>query len=163
MPTFVIALEPFERWWPSVQALAITNWKETDWNGGKHDGGLNEEVYRHASEMGSYLAFIARDESDTVVGYSCFWVSFNAQCKDRLDALADVIYIAPEYRSGNTLGRDLLIESEKYLTQIQCDVLIHAVRPHTKDWSPVLQRMGYTHIETLWAKPLPKTPIVSDT
>jgi hypothetical protein len=151
MPQVVLASEPIASCWDELQALARDNWLETDWEH-KHQVDLDRPTYDAAQAAGRYASITARCDG-VLIGYAGFWVSHNAHCRTRLDALQDVVYLAPEYRQGSHIGAELLRYSEGLLAAMGCHVVIHAVRP-VRDFGTVLHRMGYQPIETLWGKSL---------
>jgi len=89
----------------------------------------------------------------TLIGYATFFVSSNPHYMTSLQAVEDVLFVAPEHRGGRA-GIGLIRFSEAELKKDGAEVVYH----HTKIAHPmlgkVLAKEGYEPIETIFAKRL---------
>ena len=120
-----------ELWWDKDQALDI-----------------DLETYYHSCENNRYPIFTARDNGK-LIGYSTYFVQFHVHHKSVLTAIHDVLFVLPEYRGK--VGKELLQYSENELKNLGVNMIMQAVTPMI-DFSPLLKRMGYKELETLYVK-----------
>jgi len=146
-PNLTFALEPasqalFEEMMPLLEA----NHDETEW---AKDITLNPDwdAYLRLEVAGLLRVFTARVD-EQLVGYAVFTVSSGIHHKQCLQAVHDIMFIAREHRgTGLRLIRFADAELEAEGTQI----IFHSVKV-SHDYSPVLKRLGYEHVETIWAR-----------
>jgi hypothetical protein len=96
--------------------------------------------YTKIAELGSLLVVGARDK-DKLVGYSVFYISEMMHYMTTLSASNDVVYLAPEYRTGFA-GVKLIKASETALKARGVTKVIWHVK-FAKDFRKILYRMGY--------------------
>lgn len=137
--------------WDELMALATAHYAEvTPWP----DLLLNpcREAYRQLEVGGGLRLFVAReDESGKAVGYASFVVSRSLH-HDSLQAYHDALYLVPHHRQGGA-GLRLIDHAGRCLAAEGVQVVYqHAKTNH--DHGPVLRRLGYEPIETVWAKRL---------
>lgn len=109
------------------------------------------DVYAQAEELGKLRCFSARVGGD-LVGYLAHIVNWNPHYRSSLQAIQDVIFIAPE-RRGLFAGSRLIAYADACLTQEGVQAVYH----HAKAAFPmdsILRRNGYALVDTLWAKRL---------
>lgn len=100
---------------------------------------------------GNFVFFTARDKNN-IVGYVAFFINPNMHYMTSLQAVQDVLYVLPEYR-GQGLGERLIQASDGYLRDRGVDMVYHHVKTY-KEFGPLLERNGYTHLENIYAKRL---------
>lgn len=112
---------------------------------------IDWDVYEGAEEMGKLRCFSARVGGD-LVGYLGYLVNTNPHYKGSLQAVQDVIFIAPE-RRGLFAGSRLIAYADACLAQEGVQAVYH----HAKAAFPmdsILRRNGYELVDTLWARRL---------
>lgn len=108
-------------------------------------------AYEQCEALGKLRCFAARVEED-LIGYVGYLVNHNPHYKGSLQAVQDVLYLAPE-RRGLFAGSRLIAYADRCLAAEGVQVVYH----HTKAAFPidsVLKRNGYELVDTLWAKRL---------
>ena len=108
-------------------------------------------MYEKADELGKLRCFSARIDGE-LVGYVGHIVNLAPHYKGSLQAVQDVIFMAPE-RRGLFAGSRLIAYSDQCLAAEGVQVVYH----HTKAAFPmdsILKRNGYELVDTLWAKRL---------
>lgn len=111
------------------------------------------ERYYQVEDMGHLALFVARDEGK-IVGYSVFYLDQSIQYRSSYQANQDLLYLDPSYR-GKGLGRDFLKWIDEQLEALGVQVVFH----HTKiahDFSPLLEDLGYQHVDKVYARRLDK-------
>jgi GNAT superfamily N-acetyltransferase len=143
------SLHPF---WEDALPLFERHWQEiAHW----HDIPLvpDTEAYERAEAAGMLRIYTVRGTDGSLYGYAMFFVRHNVHYATSLQAVQDVVFIAPEFRLG-TLGMRLLRFADD---QLRADG-VQAVHHHQKLAHPalgkVLERQGYEAVETIWVKRL---------
>ena len=108
------------------------------------------ERYRALEKAGKLLAIFAKVGGE-LVGYSVFILGTNMHYRDLKTANNDVLFLAKPYRNGTTLGLRLIRESEKRLLELGVNKVIWHIKK-SRDFGPVLARMGYIEEEVLMGK-----------
>lgn len=116
--------------------------------------GFNESLYIALEAAGGLRVFTARDNG-ALVGYAVFFLQLHPHHTSALYAMEDMLYVLPA-RRGFT-GARLIRFVERELAADGVQVITQAV-PVTNDWSKLLERMGYTPIEQIYAKRLDRVP-----
>ena len=109
------------------------------------------DVYEMAEAQGKLRCFSARFGGD-LVGYLAHIVNWNPHYRSSLQAIQDVIFIAPE-RRGLFAGSRLIAYADACLAEEGVQAVYH----HAKAAFPmdsILKRNGYELVDTLWAKRL---------
>lgn len=97
--------------------------------------------------------FTARQFGE-LVGYAVFFVSANKHYTTSLQAVQDILYVHPSKR-GTLLGVRLISYCDAALRDCGVQVVYqHVKRAH--DFGPLLRRLGYEEVDTIWAKRLDK-------
>lgn len=116
---------------------------------------INWPVYEAAEAGGKFRLFLVRVDGE-IAGYAAYFVNHNPRYMSSLQAVQDVIFLAPEHRGG-TLGYRLIAFADKALAAEGCQ----CVYQHQKNAHPALGRLleaqGYEAVETIWAKRLDRT------
>lgn len=107
-----------------------------------------------AAETGGRLRIFTVRIGGALVGYCCFILNHNPHYKSSLQAVQDILFLAPEHRHAR-IGAHLLMYCER---QLKAEG-VQAIYQHTKakpelDMGPLLKRLGYELVDTLWAKRL---------
>lgn len=142
--------------WPELMPLVREHWQEIRWDD-RTEFDPDCERYNAAEQAGAYIIFTLRSEAGEhgrpLIGYSAFWISHSIQRKDSLEAAQEGIYLRPDCRAG-WLGAELIGESDKALRAMGVAVVYQHVRTGRRDFGPVLHRLGYEPIETIYARNL---------
>ncbi|MGH8200318.1 MAG: GNAT family N-acetyltransferase [Steroidobacteraceae bacterium] len=108
-------------------------------------------AYEAAEGNGGLRLFTVRMVEE-LLGYACYLVRANPHYLSSVQAVQDVLFIAPECRKAR-LGAELLRYSEGELAGEGVEVIYqHSKVAHPMD--ALLRRLGYEQIETTWAKRL---------
>lgn len=148
----VVAVEPVDRIWYELMPLLERHWAEiAHYKDIPLD--INQRKYNGLHVLGVLRVFTARLFGD-IVGYAAYIVDHNLHYQGSLQALQDVVFLAPEHRR-NGVGRLLLETADAHLRAEGVQVVYHHVK-HTHDFGPLLVSMGYTSIETIYGRRLDK-------
>jgi GNAT superfamily N-acetyltransferase len=136
--------------WDEILPLLEAHWREiTHYPDIALD--VDRALYEKLDSMGMLRCFTARVDG-RLVGYAAYLVKANLHYRQSLQANQDVLYLAPEYRRSR-IGSHMLLYADEQLRAEGVQV----VYQHTKlahDIGPVLQRLGYEPVETIYAKRL---------
>jgi GNAT superfamily N-acetyltransferase len=145
-----ITVEPIAAVWDEWLPLAAEHWQEVSWQPGTRED-LDKDLYQASEEAGSFIMFTARND-DVLVGYASFYVGRSAHRKGRIDAIQDAIYLMPAFRGH---AAQLIAAADRLLADRGVSSVAHSVR-NARNFGPVLERMGYRPIETVYARELMK-------
>ena len=111
------------------------------------------EAYDQVERAGRLKMFTVR-VGGVLVGYAAYIINHNPHYKSSLQAVQDVIFIAPAHRKAR-VGAHLILYADTYFRGQG----VQAVYQHSKakkelDMGPLLKRLGYELVDTLWAKRL---------
>ena len=136
--------------WDSLQPMLREHWAEI-----AHYQDIPLHPDRQRYEMleasGALRVFVATLGGNTV-GYAVFVVQPNAHYSTSLQAVQDVLYLAPEYRRAG-IGRALIEACDDALRAEGVQVVMHHVKL-AHDFGPLLASLGYEPIETIHARRL---------
>lgn len=110
----------------------------------------NKQSYIELDDMKQIAVFTARLETSQLVGYAVFNIRPSPHFKNTLQAFQDLVYLAPEYRGH---GRDFLKWCDKALKSLDVSIVYHFTKTK-RDFGPVLESLGYEHVETVFARRL---------
>lgn len=133
--------------WNEGQELFILNSEEIKFRDDKFE--LNRETYDRCEAVGALKIYTVRDDN-ILIGYCIFFVMELTHHKGFLSATQDVLFIKKEKR-----GR--VIPFIRYTERMLKDYGVKSVNqsvPYHRDWSPVLTRMGYDKLETIYTRKL---------
>jgi hypothetical protein len=108
------------------------------------------ERYRSLERARKLLPIFAKLDGE-LIGYSVFILGTNMHYMDLKTANNDVLFLAKPYRKGTTVGIRLILESEKRLRQLGVNKVIWHIKK-SRDFGPILARMGYIEEEVLMGK-----------
>ena len=116
---------------------------------------LNVDVYGYITmyNMGMYKCFIARNESQHIVGYLCYTIARNMHYNDYTIGIQDVLYVDKSAR-GAMIGSRLIAFSDDIMKN---KYGVNVVSQHVKtkhDMESIMKRNGYTWIEKIYSKRL---------
>lgn len=106
----------------------------------------------HAAELNGVLRVYTARAEGLLIGYAAFMVRSNAHYKDSKQAVQDVVFLRKECRRG-VAGIQLIKYAEDQLAEEGVQVVYHHVKVKN-NFGPILGRMGYEQVETIWAKRL---------
>lgn len=136
--------------WDEVAPLLARHWEEV-----AHYQDIplepDREVYEGLEARGQLRCFTARD-CGQLAGYAVFLVRPNMHYKSSLQAVQDVLFLAPEYRRGR-VGISLLQFSEQRLAAEGVQAVYHHVK-RTTQVGRLLGRLGYELIDEVYGKRL---------
>lgn len=131
---------------------------------------LDKETVPYAPDYGRYLdmeqkglfRIMSMRRGGRLVGYNAFFTMPHLHYRFTMHALNDVIYIDPEERRG-WAGVRLIMEAEKALARLADPVKIfyHTKLHVAEDRGTVgriLERLGYAHVERVYAKVVSGAP-----
>lgn len=107
-------------------------------------------VYLGAEANGQLRIFTARD-GGRLVGYAAYFVRPNPHYASSVQAVEDVIFVAPECR-GSTGARLIRFADDALRAEGVQAVYHHVKLAH--NWGPLLERMGYEPIDVIYGKRL---------
>jgi hypothetical protein len=107
--------------------------------------------YLKQEEDGICHVWTARDESK-LIGYAVFMIGQNPHYKSSKQAYQDILYISKENRG---FGKSFISWCDDRLREMGVQVVRHHIK-FSHDWSPVLERMGYTKEDIILSKRLDK-------
>lgn len=117
------------------------------------DYDLNIPLYSHMAQLGNLLVVTARVDGE-LVGYTMFVVAHDPHSQDDLQANQDVLFVRQGSRKtmlGAGLG--LIDKAEELLKARGVKVVYQHVKVY-KDYSPMLERLGYDFVEKIYKKRL---------
>jgi GNAT superfamily N-acetyltransferase len=141
--------EFFSSCYDEAKSLLQMHWDEVALN--KDVIKLNPDVeqYEDAEASGCLKIFTARDQG-RLVGYFALTVQRSLHYQDHLFAHNDVIFLHPDYRKGFTAAKLI-----KFAVDCMAEDGVSVVTINTKTHKPfdvLLQRLGFKHIESVYAK-----------
>jgi hypothetical protein len=135
--------------WAEAMPLLVAHWAEV-----AHFKDIPLEpdlaVYRQADVNGAVRVFTARRDS-SLVGYALFFVRANPHYASSVQAVQDVLYIAPECR-GVTSYRFIRWCDEQLKAEGVEAVYQHSKAAH--DFGGLLEHQGYELVDYIYAKRL---------
>lgn len=115
---------------------------------------VNWGAYHAVETAGKLRIYTARRVTE-LVGYVAYFVNVNPHYQGSLQAVQDVLFLAPEHRKA-LAGYRLLLYSERQLAEEG----VQAVYQHSKiahQLDAFFTRLGYEAVDTLWAKRLDRS------
>jgi len=120
----------------------------------QHDAGTfcpDRAFYVSMQEHGRLLTFTVTHDTD-LVGYCVLIVQPSHQSAGAMHGIVDTIYVHPSHR-GTTSIKLIDYVGERSQSFGVTDVF-HFVPTYGRNWSKVLERLGYTQIEHVYHKGL---------
>lgn len=126
------------------------------------------EFYQRIDDAGAFRVYTARipengiawriGERGKLIGYAAFFVRPNPHYCTSVQAVQDVLFVAPEYRRSRT-GIALIKFSEDQLSGEGVDVIMHHVKKAHPALGVILSRLfRYECIEEIYIKRLGRKP-----
>lgn len=112
---------------------------------------VDVEMYLKLEEVGTLRIFTAREEGG-LIGYAVYFVRYNPHYSTSLQAVQDVLFLAKGERRG-LAGYKLIKYADERLAEEGVEVVYHHVKLR-QDFGPLLERLGYEPIETIWGRRL---------
>ena len=113
---------------------------------------VDAEKYVAMYNLHIYKLFVARDETDSIVGYAGYYINNNMHYSDYVYATQDVIFVDKTER-GAMLGSRIINYADKVLLEADVNVVCHHVKVK-HDFGELLKRNGYNLIEKIYMKRL---------
>lgn len=115
------------------------------------DWDMDWDTYEKLEEIGFLKIFTARDKS-ALAGYLWVLITPNLHSKGSFLACDDGLFVAKEYR-GESIAKYLIQFTESCLKEDGIKIF-HIIGTTEKPIDALMQRMGYTAIETKFQKVL---------
>lgn len=143
--------EPIADLWEELMPLLERHYREiAHWQ----DIALDpDRVLYEAIERAGQLRLYTARRDGALIGYVIFFVRFNLHYRHSLQAVQDVVFVAPEHRTTG-VGRGLLRFAGDALGAERVQVVIHHAKHAHPELGQLLEAEGYEPIETLYAKRL---------
>jgi len=142
------SVERWETFGGEFKVLSVDHWKEVAIDQEEVPLDPDWDTYEMADSIGKIIFVSARD-SGKMVGYSIWAIVKPLHFKSTLYAQNDVIYMKPEYRGRH--GLELIRESERFVKARGVKKILWGVMA-TRDWTKILERMGYRREDILMSK-----------
>lgn len=108
------------------------------------------DKYRQLEESGQLFVVTARDDNDSLVGYSVYIIQQGLHYVSTKFAINDLVFISKEHRKG-TAGIRLIKYAEQQLKKEGVEVIVMRVKDN-KDFSKMLSFLGYDEMERTFSK-----------
>lgn len=108
-------------------------------------------TYAALQTTGKLALFTVRRDAQ-LLGYACFVVAHHLHYNTSLQAQQDVLWLHPALR-GRFQGPKFLKWCDTQLLVLGVQVVYHHVKA-AHDFSPILLRLGYMHIDTIYGRRL---------
>lgn len=112
---------------------------------------VDTKLYAQAGAQGMCRVFLFLEEA-AMQGYAVFFVKLNMHYATSLQAVQDVLYLAPKWR-GQMLGARFIDWCDEQLRKAGVQVVYQHVKD-AHDFGATLERLGYERVETIWARRL---------
>ena len=132
--------EPLEPMFTQAAELFKLHYEELTLN--KDAVKLNpmRDSYQQIERTGKMAVYTARDDGE-LVGYAIFFVSPHIHYADTIVAMNDVLFLHPAHRKGS-MGTRLIKFCEQGLRTRGAHKIVWHIKL-SRDWSPILIRLGY--------------------
>lgn len=134
----------------TLAPLFLRHWGETGLDHSEVPFDVDWDRLASLETLGVYRAVFARDETGTIQGYNLFMVCAGLHHRSTTQAYNDSFYLTPEVRTPWAYLR-LFHSSLEYLRALKVQKVYVATRTR-HDFSPLMRRLGFDHIEQNWAK-----------
>lgn len=106
--------------------------------------------YQILEDKNCLLLVTCRNNENSIVGYSLFFISNHIHYQSCVVAGNDLLFLHKDYRKGR-VGINLIKESERFLKEMGVQKITWHIKPN-HDFSPILVRMGYMQEEFIMGK-----------
>jgi hypothetical protein len=107
----------------------------------------NFDQYKLLEKKDAIEIHTMRDDGK-LVGYSLWFIVNHIHYKNSLTVNSDILYISPEYRQGMMGIKFIKWSTEKIKERNPQRIMFHV--KNSVDYSPILQRMGAKHFESIY-------------
>lgn len=123
---------------------------------------VDTHTYLASAEAGVVRCFTAREQTcrPELVGYALFFVRPALHYHGSLQAVQDVIYLAPEVRGGT--GAQFIQWIDTHLAAMGVQVVMQHAKLAHPQLGKALERLGYEPVETMYAKRLDTLVAMAD-
>jgi GNAT superfamily N-acetyltransferase len=104
--------------------------------------------YEAAEKAGSLRIYTAR--KDELIGYGVFFIG-NMHYATTKIATQDILFLLPEHRQGG-VGYRLIRFCDEQLNAEGAQAVYHHVKHEVCDFGPLLKRMGYVAVDTIYGR-----------
>ena len=132
-----------------LEELCKYHWKEIALYQDKVELNPDYEFYQQGSDSGNLRFFTVKDNGK-LVGYMVFNVDFHLHYKDDLYAIADVLFLHPNYRK-KLIGFEFINYCEKALKDANVSVVILNMKT-SLPFDKLCESMGYDYVERIYSK-----------
>lgn len=109
------------------------------------------ELYFSLSVVGKLVICTARKDGD-LIGYAAYAIHQNPHYRKIKQAIQDVLFLHPSKR-GHMAGYRLIQFADSHLAHLGVQLVSHHVKLK-HDFSPMLERLGYSQSEKIYEKRL---------
>jgi ribosomal protein S18 acetylase RimI-like enzyme len=139
-------------YWEESQALTKLNYDEVEES--SLPLVLNKEVYVELCNSDLLHTFVVLKDKE-LIGYTVFLTTPSLHHMSTSVATCDVIFVKKEHRRGAFIARDLIRFAETELQYKGVEWVFLNVKTKL-DFSKLLERVGYNHVEKVYSKHLEK-------
>lgn len=145
----IYSIEDIRKTWPELAGLTTLHRIEV--RGDEDESAPNQEFYNNMTADGRLLFFTVREsETKRLVGYATIILSTDNQREGDYCAHQDAVFINKPYRRGFA-GVRLFKYIERECAARGVNRIYQSVTP-ANDFSPILERIGYTESTKIYAK-----------
>jgi GNAT superfamily N-acetyltransferase len=111
------------------------------------------EQYVKLEDAGVLRVFTARESKFSMLaGYAIFFVKNNLHYKASLQAIQDIIFVHPGFRSAG-FGAKLITFCDEELQKEKVQVVYHHVK-EAHNFGPLLEKIGYKLVDLIYGRRL---------
>ncbi len=147
--TVIYAREMVQDLWEELLPLSQRHWEEI----AKYkDIPLSPDIetYNKVEILGRLRCYTARKDG-VLIGYAWFFVNYNLHYQESLQAVQDVVFLAPEHRKGR-IGLQLLRFADEQLKKDGVQVISHHVKKDHPQLGSLLEFMGYEVMDIVYSR-----------
>lgn len=117
----------------------------------------DQATYAAVASVGALRVYTVRESVwKTLIGYAVFFLRQNIHYATSLQAVQDILYLAPSAR-GKLVGFRFIKWCDEELRKEGVQVVMHHVKAREDlDFGPMLERIGYELVDRIFARRLDK-------
>ena len=116
---------------------------------------IDQATYQKMAAIGLLAIFSAR-EAGQLIGYSIYFVSPSLHYSGYTFASSDALYVCPSFRAMS-IGRSLIKFAHQQLKKRGVSAVYqHGKHKESLNIGPLFRRLGYEHLDDVWAIRLDK-------